>query len=123
VANAIAVAGTGLGAVRIDSGDLGVLARQVRAQLDALGATGTRIVVSGDLDEHSIAALRADPVDSYGVGTSVVTGSGAPTAGMVYKLVEVDGVPVEKRSTHKQSHGGRKAARRLSRPTGTIVER
>lgn len=108
VANAIAVAGTGLGAVRIDSGDL--------------GATGTRIVVSGDLDEHSIAALRADPVDSYGVGTSVVTGSGAPTAGMVFKLVEVDGVPVEKRSTHKQSHGGRKAARRLSRPTGTIVE-
>ena len=90
--------------------------------LDDLGATGTRIVVSGDLDEHSIAALRADPVDSYGVGTSVVTGSGAPTAGMVFKLVEVDGVPVEKRSTHKQSHGGRKAARRLSRPTGTIVE-
>ena len=122
VANAIAVAGTGLGAVRIDSGDLGVLARQVRGQLDDLGATGTRIVVSGDLDEHSIAALRADPVDSYGVGTSVVTGSGAPTAGMVFKLVEVDGVPVEKRSTHKQSHGGRKAARRLSRPTGTIVE-
>ncbi len=122
VANAIAVADTGLGAVRIDSGDLGVLARQVRAQLDDLGATETGIVVSGDLDEHSIAALRADPVTSYGVGTSVVTGSGAPTAGMVYKLVEVDGVPVEKRSMHKESRGGRKAALRLSRPTGTVVE-
>ncbi|MGH8967931.1 MAG: nicotinate phosphoribosyltransferase, partial [Actinomycetes bacterium] len=86
VANAIAAAGPQLGAVRIDSGDLGVLARQVRQQLDGLGATETQIVVSGDLDEFSIAALRAEPVDSYGVGTSVVTGSGAPTAGMVYKL-------------------------------------
>lgn len=122
VANAIAVAGTGLGAVRIDSGDLGVLARRVRAQLDELGATGTKIVVSGDLDEFAIAALRADPVDSYGVGTSVVTGSGAPTASMVYKLVEVDGRPVEKRSSRKESHGGRKAALRLSRPTGTVTE-
>ncbi|HTY29659.1 MAG TPA: nicotinate phosphoribosyltransferase, partial [Mycobacterium sp.] len=122
VANAIAVAGPELAAVRIDSGDLGVLARQVRVQLDGLGATGTKIVVSGDLDEYSIAALRADPVDSYGVGTSVVTGSGAPTASMVYKLVEVDGMPVEKRSLHKESHGGRKKAARLAKASGTIVE-
>ena len=122
VDNAIAVAGTGLGAVRIDSGDLGVLVRQVRDQLDALGATATRIVVSGDLDEHAIAALRAEAVDSYGVGTSVVTGSGAPTAGMVYKLVEVDGVPVRKRSSHKESHGGRKAATRIADASGTLLE-
>ncbi len=79
-------------------------------------------MVSGDLDEFSIAALRVDPVDMYGVGTSVVTGSGAPTASMVYKLVEVDGMPVEKRSAHKQSHGGRKKATRLAKPSGTIVE-
>ncbi|GAB1812338.1 nicotinate phosphoribosyltransferase [Mycobacterium sp. MUNTM1] len=122
VANAVAAAGTGLGAVRIDSGELGVLARQVREQLDKLGATGTRIVVSGDLDEFSIAALAAEPVDSYGVGTSLVTGSGAPTANMVYKLVEVDGLPVQKRSSHKESHGGRKEALRLSRGTGIITE-
>jgi nicotinate phosphoribosyltransferase len=122
VANAVAVAGPALGAVRIDSGDLGILARQVREQLDSLGATRTRVFVSGDLDEFSIAALRAEPVDSYGVGTSVVTGSGAPTASMVYKLVEVDGIPVQKRSSHKESHGGRKQAVRLSRPSGTIVE-
>lgn len=122
VANAIAAAGPQLGAVRIDSGDLGVLARQVRQQLDDLGATGTRIVVSGDLDEFAIAALRAEPVDSYGVGTSVVTGSGAPTAGMVYKLVEVDGMPVAKRSSHKESHGGRKQALRLAKASGTIIE-
>lgn len=94
VANAVAAAGAELGAIRIDSGELGVLARQAREQLDRLGATRTRIVVSGDLDEFSIAALRGEPVDSYGVGTSLVTGSGAPTANMVYKLVEVDGVPV-----------------------------
>ena len=122
VANAVAAAGTGLGAVRIDSGDLGVLARQVRQQLDRLGATRTRIVVSGDLDEYAIAGLRAEPVDSYGIGTSLVTGSGAPTANMVYKLVEVDGIPVEKRSVRKESHGGRKEALRLSRSTGTITE-
>jgi nicotinate phosphoribosyltransferase len=122
VSNAVSVAGTGLGGVRIDSGDLGVLARQVRRQLDDLGATRTRIVVSGDLDEFAIAALRVEPVDSYGVGTSVVTGSGAPTAQMVYKLVEVDGVPVEKRSSHKESRGGYKQALRLARPTGTVLE-
>jgi len=122
VANAIAAAGTELGAVRIDSGDIGVLARQVRHQLDDLGAHRTKIVVSGDMDEYAIAALRADPVDSFGVGTSVVTGSGAPAAGMVYKLVEVDRLPVEKRSSRKESHGGRKAATRLSRPSGTVVE-
>ncbi len=122
VANAVAAAGKTLGAVRIDSGELGVLTRQVRDQLDRLGATQTRIVVSGDLDEFSIAALGAEPVDSYGVGTSLVTGSGAPTANMVYKLVEVDGMPVQKRSSHKESHGGHKEALRLSRPTGTITE-
>jgi nicotinate phosphoribosyltransferase len=119
---AVEAAGTGLGAVRIDSGDLGELARQAREQLDALGATGTRIVLSGDLDEYAIASLRAEPVDSYGVGTSVVTGSGAPTAGMVYKLVEVEGRPVAKRSAAKESRGGRKSALRRYKPTGTAVE-
>ena len=101
---------------------LGCWPARCAQQLDQLGATQTRIVVSGDLDEFSIAALRAEPVDSYGVGTSLVTGSGAPTASMVYKLVEVDGMPVQKRSSHKESHGGRKEALRLSRPTGTITE-
>jgi len=122
VRTAIEVAGTELGGVRIDSGDLGVLARQVRKQLDELGATRTKIVFSGDLDEYAIAALRGEPVDAYGVGTSLVTGSGAPTAGMVYKLVEVDGLPVAKRSTHKESRGGTKRAIRLLRSSGTVVE-
>ncbi|MEI7717645.1 MAG: nicotinate phosphoribosyltransferase [Mycobacterium sp.] len=122
VANAVAAAGPALGAVRIDSGDPGVLARQVRDQLDGLGATATRIVVSGDLDELSIDALRAAPVDVYGVGTSLVTGSGSPTAHLVYKLVEVDGLPVHKSSSGKRSRGGRKEALRLSRPDGTVTE-
>ncbi|GAA2357307.1 nicotinate phosphoribosyltransferase [Saccharopolyspora halophila] len=119
---AVEVAGPDLGAVRIDSGDVGVLARQAREQLDDLGATGTRIVVSGDLDEYAIASLRAEPVDGYGVGTSLVTGSGAPTAEMVYKLVEVEDRPVAKRSSHKESRGGRKAAIRRYKKTGTAVE-
>lgn len=122
IETAIKVAGPDLGAVRIDSGDLGVLARAARDQLDALGATKTRIVLSGDLDEYAIAALRAEPVDSYGVGTSLVTGSGAPTAGMVYKLVEVDGRPVAKRSENKASHGGAKSALRRHRSSGTATE-
>jgi nicotinate phosphoribosyltransferase len=122
IATAVEIAGTALGAVRIDSGDLGVLARHARAQLDDLGARETRIVVSGDLDEFSIAALAAAPVDVYGAGTAVVVGSGAPTAGFVYKLVEVDGRPVAKRSEHKESRGGRKWAYRRHKPTGTAIE-
>lgn len=122
VANAVAAAGPGLGAVRIDSGELAVLAHQVRDQLDQLGATNTRIVVSGDLDEFSIAALRAAPVDSYGVGTALVTGSGVPAAGFVYKLVEVDGRPVHKRSAGKRSQGGLKQALRVARDSGIVTE-
>jgi nicotinate phosphoribosyltransferase len=122
IANAAAVAGPELGAIRIDSGDLGVLAHLARAQLDGLGNTSTRIVVSGDLDEYAIAGLAASPVDVYGAGTAVVTGSGAPTAGLVYKLVEVDGRPVAKRSEDKTTTGSSKVALRSHRPSGTAIE-
>ncbi|MGI8869195.1 MAG: nicotinate phosphoribosyltransferase [Mycobacteriales bacterium] len=122
IEQAVAVAGTDLGGIRIDSGDLGMLAMQARAQLDALGATKTRIVVTSDLDEHSIAALAIAPVDGYGVGTALVTGSGAPTAGLIYKLVEVEDRPVAKRSPDKASYGGRKRALRRHRSTGTATE-
>ena len=126
VRRAVEAAGTGLGAVRIDSGDLSSLAVETRRQLDALGATEPKIVVPSDPDECATAALAAAPVDSYGVGTSLVTGSGAPTCGMVYKLVAREGrsgemEPVEKVSTLKSSRGGRKAgARRLRQ--GRAVE-
>jgi nicotinate phosphoribosyltransferase len=118
IARAVATAGTSLGAIRIDSGDLATEARLAREQLDALGATGTRIVLSGDLDEYRIADLRGAPVDRYGVGTSVVTGSGAPTANFIYKLVarasgpDEPFVPVAKGGKHKATIGGRKAAAR-----------
>jgi nicotinate phosphoribosyltransferase len=122
IETAVEVAGPKLGAIRIDSGDLAVMAHQSRAQLDRLGATATKIVVSGDLDEYAIAALAAAPVDSYGAGTAVVVGSGAPTAGLVYKLVEVDGRPVTKRSENKASAGGAKLAYRRHRASGTATE-
>jgi nicotinate phosphoribosyltransferase len=122
IRTAIEVAGPELGAVRIDSGDLPVLAEQSRELLDDLGAHGTRIVLSGDLDEFALAALATAPVDAYGVGTSVVTGSGAPTAQFVYKLVEVDGQPVAKRSEDKSTRGGRKTAVRRHRASGTATE-
>jgi nicotinate phosphoribosyltransferase len=126
---AVELAGPGLGAVRIDSGDLPVVARQVRELLDELGAHQTRIVLTGDLDEYSIAALAALPVDGYGVGTALVTGSGAPTAALVYKLVARavepgrDGElrPVAKRSVGKPGRGGRKWAVRHRDGTGAAL--
>lgn len=117
VRTAVELAGPGLGAVRLDSGDLVAQAREVRDLLDSLGNTATRITVTSDLDEHAIAALASAPVDSYGIGTSLVTGSGAPTASMVYKLVsreDDDGnfVAVAKSAKNKASVGGRKYALR-----------
>jgi len=125
VRRAVELAGTDLGGVRIDSGDLPLVAADVRDQLDRLGATGTRITVTSDLDEYAIAALAASPVDAYGVGTSLVTGSGYPTAGLVYKLVarqDAAGawIPVAKKAQDKGSTGGRKEAyRRLRRGTAS----
>ncbi|HEY2505025.1 MAG TPA: nicotinate phosphoribosyltransferase [Streptosporangiaceae bacterium] len=127
IKTAVELAGPGLGAIRIDSGDLAVVAREARAQLDGLGADKARIVLTSDLDEFSIGALSAEPVDGYGVGTSLVTGSGAPTAAMVYKLVarslSSTGplLPVAKRSVGKPSRGGRKWAVRLLDSSGSAL--
>jgi nicotinate phosphoribosyltransferase len=126
IKTAVQLAGRRLGAIRIDSGDLPVVAREARAQLDSLGAHDTRIVLTGDLNEYSIAALAATPVNGYGVGTSLVTGSGAPTAALVYKLVARAGdsgelQPVAKRSVGKPSRGGRKWAVRLLDETGAAA--
>lgn len=120
---AVELGGAGLGGVRLDSGDLVSQAHEVRAQLDGLGAHDTQIVVTSDLDEYAIAALAAAPVDRYGVGTRVVTGSGHPAAGMVYKLVsrensagQMEGVA--KASKEKTSMGGRKFALRRRSASG-----
>ncbi|WP_461026442.1 nicotinate phosphoribosyltransferase, partial [Streptomyces sparsus] len=110
VRTAVEVAGPELGAVRIDSGDLLLLAHRVRQQLDDLGAHGARIIVTSDLDEYAIASLAASPVDAYGVGTQLVTGSGHPTSSMVYKLVaraQSDDPAAPLRPVAKKSMGGK----------------
>ena len=114
---AVELTGGKVAAVRIDSGDLGSTAVEVRRQLDDLGAKQTKIVVTSDLDEYTIAALAAAPVDRFGVGTSLVTGSGHPTAGFVYKIVAhtdgADWTEVAKTSQAKTNRGGEKTASRL----------
>ena len=130
VVNAVAAAraaGGELGAVRLDSGDLVAQAFKVRGQLDAMGATSTKITVTSDLDEYAIAALGAAPVDSYGVGTRLVTGSGVPTAALVYKVVSREDasgaiVPVAKKSESKSTVGGRKVAGRVMGDDGYASE-
>ena len=123
---AVQIAGPELGGVRLDSGDLVTQAASVRALLDRLGDTRTRITVTSDLDEYAIAALRAAPVDAYGVGTRLVTGSGAPTSSMVYKLVAREGrsgelEPVAKASSGKASVGGEKFALRRRDTSGVAT--
>jgi nicotinate phosphoribosyltransferase len=127
IRNAVEAAGPGLGAVRIDCGDPAAEAHRARALLDELGATGTRIVVSGDLDEHRIASCAGAPVDAFGAGTAVVTGAGAPTANFVYKLVarslapggELE--PVAKAGGDKATVAGWKAASRVLGDDGRAV--
>jgi nicotinate phosphoribosyltransferase len=120
---------TGPGGVRIDSGDLVEETRNARVLLDALGAQSTRIVVSGDLDEWRMDELiqAGAPIDVFGVGTSLVMGSGAPTAGLTYKLVAIeddhgDLQRVAKRSAGKAGIGGRKIAKRTFDGTHLVEE-
>ena len=122
IRRAVQVAGRDIGAVRIDSGNLLAASIRARALLDSLGAKDCRIVASGDLDEFRVAELEeaAAPIDAYLVGTSLVTGSGHPTASVVYKLVAIAdgdgaGAPlraVGKLSPGKTTVGGRKQVHR-----------
>lgn len=134
IAHAVDAAGASLGGIRIDSGDLGAWATRARTMLDDAGVPDAQIVVSGDLDEHAITDLAGAPIDGYGVGTKLVTGSGHPTVGFVYKLVaraapggtEPD-VPVAKDSGDKSTIPGRlRATRRLDeehRATAEVLTR
>ncbi|HET6915814.1 MAG TPA: nicotinate phosphoribosyltransferase [Acidimicrobiales bacterium] len=121
IRNAVEVAGPRLGAVRIDSGDLVAETQRARALLDSLGAAGTRVVVTGDLDDAKIRELSSAPADSYGAGTSVVTGLGSPTSGFVYKLVSMSGRSVNKTSPGKATIAGRKWAWRLAATGEEVV--
>lgn len=101
-------------AIRIDSGDLDALSRQVRQMLDDAGLEGLRILVSGGLDEHRIAALVAAeaPIDGFGVGTDLAVSNDVPTLDFAYKLVTYRGEPRLKGSTGKSTLPGAKQVNR-----------
>ncbi|GIX47224.1 MAG: nicotinate phosphoribosyltransferase pncB2 [Candidatus Tectimicrobiota bacterium] len=103
VGQELARAGHKLRGVRLDSGDIAALSKQVRAMLDAAGLNEVRIVASGGLDEYAIdAILRAGGcVDVFGVGTRMGVSAGAPYYDIAYKLVKYDGRPVAKLSADK----------------------
>ena len=102
--------GSSIKGVRLDSGDLAVLARSVRKILDEGGLSLTRIFASGNLDETRSANLIAAgaPIDGFGVGTSLVTSADAPSLDAVYKLQEYAGKPRRKRAQGKSTRPGRK---------------
>jgi nicotinate phosphoribosyltransferase len=120
----LAALGIKVRAVRIDSGDLVVLARAVRAILDTAGLAETRIVASGGLDEDSIGAMVrvGAPIDEFGVGTSLTTSSDAPSLDCVYKLQEYDGIARRKRSAGKATWPGRKQVWRRYGPDGRMAQ-
>lgn len=101
---------TGRLGVRLDSGDLGLLAAQTRRLLDSAGLQGVRIVASGGLDEHVIAELvgQGAPIDAYGVGTKMGVSADAPYLDSAYKLVCYGDRPVAKLSPGKPSLPGAK---------------
>ena len=119
-ARRIVAAGLRPTSVRLDSGDLLALSRQVRQILDQGGLTATRILVSGDLDEYRIQALVRDaaPIDGFGVGTAISAISDAPALGGVYKLVETveagQARPTVKLSSGKRTLPGRKQVWRVT---------
>jgi len=109
--------------VRLDSGDLDDLSRKVRKVLDAGGLREAIIFASGNLDEYRVARLvgAGAPIDSFGIGTSLVTSSDAPALDAVYKLQEYAGRPRRKRSAGKATWPGRKQVYRLSDAGGAFV--
>ena len=132
IRRAVKVVGPDIGAIRIDSGELLRDSVAARELLDSLGATDCRIVVSSDLDEFRVAELEAAgaPIDAYLVGTSLVTGSGHPTASMVYKLVSIAVADephselraVGKLSPGKRTLGGRKDVHRVVDADGRFIQ-
>jgi nicotinate phosphoribosyltransferase len=115
-------------AVRLDSGDLLELSRQVRERLDQAGLKETRIFASGDLDEFVITDLlaRGAKIDAFGVGTALTTSKDAPALGGVYKLVDIEskeGISYRaKLSKDKSTYPGSKQVYRFSDPNGSFRE-
>lgn len=129
IRNAVKASNSKLKGIRIDSGDLVAASKTARKLLDELGAPQAQIMVSGDLDEFKILDLSQAPIDAFESGHKLVTGSGAASAGFVYKLVATEShpktekmVPVEKKSEGKRSLGGKKIAKRKLRFDGIAIE-
>lgn len=122
IAREMATRGHRLQGVRIDSGDLLSLAREVRRIFDETGLDDVKIVGSGGLDEYDLAALSEAqaPYDSYGVGTRMGVSADAPWLDIAYKLVEHNSRPVLKLSTGKVSLPGRKQVFRFSEGKGEL---
>lgn len=124
VANELRPEGIAIRAVRLDSGDLGALAREVRAILDGAGCNDIRIFASSDLDEYRIAELLAGgaPIDAFGVGTRLGTSADAPSLSAIYKLVAGPRGPVMKRSDGKLSLPGVKQVYREERGGEAVAD-
>jgi nicotinate phosphoribosyltransferase len=109
--------------IRLDSGDIGALARAARRLLDDAGLNAVGIFASGGLDEYAVEELvrGGAPIDGFGVGTKIGVAADAPYLESVYKLVEYDGRPVMKLSTGKLTVPGRKQVYRPPDMSGDIV--
>ncbi|MGH9283575.1 MAG: nicotinate phosphoribosyltransferase, partial [Acidimicrobiales bacterium] len=123
VAEELAAEGRRLAGIRLDSGDIGALARLARGRLDDAGLPDVRIFASGGLDEYSIERLLAGgaPIDGFGVGTAYGVSEDAPVLESVYKLVEIDGRPVAKTSIGKATLPGAKQVWRRPGFAGDIL--
>jgi len=120
---ALAAEGLPVRGVRLDSGDLAALAREVRGVLDAGGLANSIIFASGNLDEYRVRELVAGgaPIDAFGIGTALVTSADAPALDMVYKLQEYGGRARRKRSAGKATWPGRKQVYRRYAADGTLA--
>ena len=120
VGRELAERGHRLRGVRLDSGDLGALAREARAILDEADLGDATVFASGGLDEHDVARLLANaPIDGFGIGSRLGTAADSPYLDMAYKLVEFDGRPVMKLSATKATLPGAKQVWRL--PAGDEI--
>lgn len=123
VARELVQRGHRLAGVRLDSGDLGALSREVRQILDAGGFPDVGIIVSGGLDELDIADLleAGAPIDVFGIGTRLNVSADAPSVDLVYKLVRLDGRDLLKLSPGKATWVGAKQIVRRVGPDGRLA--
>jgi nicotinate phosphoribosyltransferase len=116
--------GINIRGVRIDSGDLGAMAKKVRGILDAGGLSDVIIVVSGGINEDVLQTMMASkaPIDGYGIGVNLDASIDAPSLDCAYKLQEYAGEPRRKLSEGKATWPGSKQVWRSYGDDGRISE-